>query len=120
MNPFNLPKFLRSFAHAGRGWRRSLIREQNMQVHTIIGFLVIVLAVVVQANRYEVGLLALSIGLVLSLELVNSAVEKVIDRLHPDQHPEIGYAKDALAGAVLVAAIAAVAVAAAVFIPHLQ
>lgn len=46
--------------------------------------------------------------LVMTLELVNSAVEAVVDRLHPEIHPEIGFAKDALAGAVLLASLTAV------------
>ncbi|HEX6374349.1 MAG TPA: diacylglycerol kinase [Allosphingosinicella sp.] len=57
--------------------------------------------------------LALSIGLVLALEAVNSALEYLIDHLHPDLAGEIGCAKDAAAGAVLIASTAAAAVAAA-------
>lgn len=53
---------------------------------------------------------ALSAGAVLALELLNSAMEAVIDRLHPEIHPEIGRAKDMLAGAVLTMSIAALAV----------
>ncbi|WP_213979299.1 diacylglycerol kinase [Sphingomonas sp. dw_22] len=53
---------------------------------------------------------ALSCAAVLALELLNSAMEAVIDRLHPEIHPAIGLAKDMLAGAVLTTSIAALAV----------
>lgn len=56
---------------------------------------------------------ALSSGLVLALELVNAAVEYLADHLHPGFAPEIGAAKDAAAGAVLVASLSSVGVAAA-------
>lgn len=54
---------------------------------------------------------AICCALVLALELVNSAVEAVIDRLHPEVHPSIGLAKDMLAGAVLVMSFASLLVA---------
>jgi diacylglycerol kinase (ATP) len=53
------------------------------------------------------ALLAVSIGFVLALECVNGALEYALDRLHPGHHPEIGRAKDAAAGAVLIASLAA-------------
>jgi diacylglycerol kinase (ATP) len=57
-----------------------------------------------------VGLVAM---LVLAFELLNSAFEKLIDRVHPDQHPEIGAAKDMAAASVLMVSIAALIVAVA-------
>jgi undecaprenol kinase len=59
------------------------------------------------------ALLVLSIALVLALEAVNSALEYLIDHLHPELAEEIGCAKDAAAGAVLIASIAAAGVGAA-------
>ncbi|MDB5721721.1 MAG: diacylglycerol kinase, partial [Alphaproteobacteria bacterium] len=56
------------------------------------------------------ALLTLSIGLVLALECTNAALEYALDQLHPEQHPEVGHAKDAAAGAVLLASVAAACV----------
>jgi diacylglycerol kinase len=58
-------------------------------------------------------------ALVIGLEVVNSAVEHLADHLHPGEHPEVGLAKDMLAGAVLVATLCALLVAALVFLPKL-
>ncbi|MGR8978969.1 MAG: diacylglycerol kinase [Gammaproteobacteria bacterium] len=60
---------------------------------------------------------ALTIGVVIMAELFNAALETLADHLHPDQHPEIGAAKDIAASAVLVAAVAAILVAVA-FVLH--
>ena len=59
------------------------------------------------------ALVALAAALVLAAELANTAVERLADRLHPEQHPEIKLVKDCLAAAVLVATLGALAVAAA-------
>jgi undecaprenol kinase len=56
------------------------------------------------------ALIALSVALVLLLEMVNAALEYVIDRLHPDIHDEIMFAKDAAAGAVLLASFASLVI----------
>jgi diacylglycerol kinase (ATP) len=63
-----------------------------------------------------IEIVSVTIALVLALKLLNGALEAVIDHLHPQQHPEIGAAKDMLAGAVLIAAVAALVVAAAMVI----
>jgi undecaprenol kinase len=63
--------------------------------------------------------LMLSIGFVLALECLNGALEYALDHLHPDHHPEIGRAKDAAAGAVLIASLASVAVGAAMILARL-
>jgi diacylglycerol kinase len=63
--------------------------------------------------------LVLCIALVLVAELLNTAIEYLCDALHPDLHPEIGRAKDVAAGAVLIAALAAMTVGAILFLPKL-
>ena len=65
------------------------------------------------------AVVALTIALVMALELINSALETVIDLLHPATHPEIRVAKDMVAGAVLTISIAALAVAGALVVARL-
>ena len=62
---------------------------------------------------------SLSIGIVLGAEGFNTALESLADAVHPEQHPLVGRAKDAAAGAVLLAAIAAIVVGILVFLPKL-
>lgn len=69
--------------------------------------------------RAPLAPILLSCALVLSLELLNTALELTLDALHPEQHPAIGAAKDVAAGAVLLASLGALVVGAAVLGPAL-
>jgi len=62
----------------------------------------------------------LAIGLVLSIEGLNTAVEKIADFIHPDYHESIGFIKDIAAGAVFFAAMTALIIAAIIYIPYLS
>ncbi len=102
------------FATAGlvAGWRR----EASFRSH--IGFATgaAVALLLLRPQPIWWALVAVTAAIVLALELLNSALEGVIDLLHPGQHPEVGAVKDMLAGAVLIAALAALVVAAAMVI----
>ena len=99
------------FAAAGVGaaWRR----ERSFRTQVWIAGLVVVALVALRPAAVWWGVILLTIGLVLAAELFNAAVEALTDHLHPDRHPETRAVKDMAAGAVLVASLAAVAVAAA-------
>jgi diacylglycerol kinase (ATP) len=58
-------------------------------------------------------------GLVLSIEGLNTAVEKIADFIHPDYHERIGFIKDIAAGAVFFAALTAIAVGCIIYFPYL-
>lgn len=105
---------------AAAGLRAAWRREASFRTH--IGFAVAALTALVVMRPTPVwwALIAVTVALVLTLELVNAALEGVIDLLHPGQHPEIGAVKDMLAGAVLLAAIAAIAVAMAMVVDTLE
>ncbi len=86
-----------------------------MRLHLLVAALVALLALVTQVSAIEAALLALAIGLVISLELANSALEQALDAVAPERNPLVGRAKDMAAGAVLASSLAAIAVAIAVF-----
>ncbi len=102
------------FARAGllAAWRR----EASFRTHLAFAAAVFVVLLVLRPAPLWWAAVALTVALVLALELLNGALEGIIDLLHPDRHPEVGVAKDMLAGAVLVAAGAALVVAAAMII----
>jgi undecaprenol kinase len=97
-----------SFALNGlqEAWRR----ERSLRTQTYIGAIAVVVTVALHPGLLWGGLVALSIALVLGLELANTAIEYLIDHLHPDIAPEIKLAKDVIAGAVLVACLGALCV----------
>ena len=108
-------KIIKGFGWAMRGVWRCAREEWHFRFHLVIAFYVLLFAPYFSLSRAEGALLALTIGGVLVAELFNSAVERTIDRVSTERHPLAGAAKDMAAGAVLVAAIAAVAVAVCLF-----
>ncbi len=93
------------FAASGivEAWRR----ERSLRAQVVLGVVAVVVTIALAPGLIWVAAVALSIALVLALELLNTAVECVIDHLHPDDAPAIKLAKDIAAGAVLVACIGA-------------
>lgn len=110
---------LRSFPHALRGVGAALRTEQNLRVHLLATVLALGIAVWLRLPLNELALLVLVCALVVALELVNTAVEAVVDLASPQFHPLAKTAKDVAAGAVLVAAFAAVLIGALLLGPPL-
>ena len=108
-------KLLRSFNHAFDGIMYAAKTQANMRVHLIISVLVLIASLLLRLDRFYVVALIVLIALVLSLELMNTAIEALVDLLTVAHHPLAKTAKDAAAGAVLVASIAAVIVGYLVF-----
>lgn len=82
-------------------WRR----EKSFRMHCGFGLLAIAVAALLQVSLVWWAIVGLCIALVLAAEMVNAALEYLIDRLHPEIHEEIKHAKDAAAGAVMLANI---------------
>lgn len=102
--------FWRGFGYAARGVWHCLRRERNFRFHLAVTVYVLAFAPYFSLNRMEWAILCLAFGSVLCAELINSAIERVVDRISEEQHPLSAAAKDLAAGAVLVAAIAAAGV----------
>jgi undecaprenol kinase len=90
-----------------------------MRVHCAAAIAVIVTGAVLRVGAVQWACLALAIGLVLVAEIFNTVIEAMIDLQTSQIHPLAKIAKDGAAGAVLIASIAAVGVAIAVFVPRL-
>ncbi len=102
-------KLSRSFNHAFNGVMYAARTQPNMRIHLAIAALVLVAVLLLRLDRFYVILTVVLIGMVLSLELLNTAIEAIVDLLTVTHHPLAQTAKDAAAGAVLVGAIASVA-----------
>lgn len=112
-------RLVRSFSYALRGIVYTVKTQRNMQIHVAAATLVLAAAWWLQIPRSDVLLVFFSIGLVFSLELMNTAVEAAVDLASPEWHAKAKIAKDASAGAVLVAAILSVGIGIIVFGPPL-
>jgi diacylglycerol kinase len=112
-------RFLRGFGYALDGIATTLRTQRNFRIHLVISALVIAAGIYFRLAPVEWAVIAVTIGLVLGMELVNTMAELAVDLLVQRQHPLAKVAKDAGAGAVLVTALAAVAVGIAIFGPRL-
>lgn len=117
MKPHN--SFFASFGFAGRGIWQTLVKQRNFRVHVSAALLVVELSWFVALSRVEWALVVLAMGLVLGLELVNTAIEALVDMASPGYHPLAAAAKDAAAGAVLVSAASSAVLAMIVYLPRL-
>ena len=120
MARFSIKDRIRSFKYALRGILFMMSGEHNFYIHMAAALLVIVAGFWLQVSRTDWLWLVLAMGLVLSAETFNSAIEKLVDLKEPDQRPEAGKVKDMAAGAVLLAAITAAIIGVLIFWPYLQ
>lgn len=94
-------------------------KEQNLNFHLIATAVVVIAGFVLGITRMEWMIIILCIGVVIAAELFNTAIEKLVDLVSPQQHPVAGQVKDIAAGAVLVCAATAAIIGLIVFIPYL-
>lgn len=118
--PFSILARIKSFKYAFQGiW--SLIKEEhNFRIHLVATALVTALGFYFQVSRAEWLWLVFAIGLVLSAEAFNSAIERLVDLQEPEQNPKAGKIKDMAAGAVLLSAIAAAIIGVLIFWPYFR
>ena len=107
----------RSFGYAFEGIIRCVREERNMKIHCFAAVLVVLAGAVLGLSVTEWCLCLILFGLVMALELVNTAVESVVDLVTEERKPLAKRAKDTAAGAVLIAAVMAAAVGLVIFIP---
>jgi diacylglycerol kinase len=111
-------KSLFGFTHACNGLKSVIRTERNFRIHLVIAFGVILAGLVFRLAIIKWLMIIFAIGLVLITEMLNTAIEKMLDYLKPDIHPSAKMIKDIAAGAVLVSAIIAAVIGLIVFIPE--
>lgn len=103
-------RLVESFNYAIEGLMSALQNEKHMKFHILSAILIVILAILTNASKVEILLVSISVAFVIITELINTAVEALVDLISPERHPLAKLAKDVAAGAVLVAAINAVCV----------
>jgi diacylglycerol kinase (ATP) len=116
---FSVAARMRSFGDAFRGVRDTVRSEHNAWIHGAATLLVCALAGWLGVSRLEWAALVLAMAVVWAAETMNSALEHLADATSADRDPRIGRAKDAAAGAVLLAAVGAAIVGLLVLGPPL-
>ncbi len=109
----------KSVGFAFKGAIKLITTEHSIMVQTSAAVLLIIAGFYYNISHEEWLIQTLAIGLVLGIEGINTAVEKVADFIHPEFHERIGFIKDISAGAVFFAAIAALAIFSIIYIPKI-
>jgi diacylglycerol kinase (ATP) len=108
---------LKSLGFAVKGAYKLITTEHSVMVQSSIALLMLIAGFYFKIDRVEWILQILAFGLVLSIEGLNTTVEKLADFIHPEFHDRIGFIKDIAAGAVFFAAIAAIIVGLLIYVP---
>ncbi len=112
-----LGKRLLGFKYATKGAWMLLKNEASIQVQAVVAVGITIAGFYFNISYSEWIAQTLAIGLVMSIEGLNTAAEEIANFVHPDFHNKIGYIKDVAAGAVFFAAVAAIIVACLIYIP---
>ena len=108
---------LKSIGFALKGAYKLITTEHSIMVQFSIAILLVIAGFYFHISREEWMMQTLAFGLVIGIESLNTAVEKIADFIHPEFHDRIGFIKDIAAGAVMFAATAAIVVGLLIYVP---
>ncbi len=114
-----LEKRILSFKYAFKGIFFFLKSETNAKIHCVIALFIIIFGFLLKISNTEWCLVILSIGFVLTIEAINTAIEKIIDFISPEYHKIAEIVKDVAAGSVLISAITAAIIGIIIFLPKI-
>ncbi|WP_027205979.1 diacylglycerol kinase family protein [Butyrivibrio fibrisolvens] len=109
----------KSFGYAFEGIFNTIKDERNIKIHLIVTTLVIIFGFILKISLTEWFVCILLFAIIIPLELINTAIEAVVDLASKEYAPLAKKAKDAAAGAVLVAAILSAVIGSIIFFPKL-
>lgn len=110
---------LKSVGFAFKGMLILIKTEASIKIQVFIAIVITIAGFYFDISATEWMFQTAMIGLVMSIEGVNTAVEYIADFIHPDHHPKIGLIKDISAGAVFIASIVAVIIAGIIYLPKI-
>lgn len=110
---------IRSFGYALDGIKYAFIHNQNMRIQTTVAIIIILASIFFRVNAFEMGILGVMILLVLSTEMINSAIEEMTDLITTEHRREAKIAKDVSAGMVLLTSFGSVIVGVLIFLPYI-
>lgn len=108
----------KSFGYALEGFLHALKNNRNLRIHLAVALVVIILSVFFGINKYEMSILGLVILLVISSEMINTAIEEMVNLITSEHKREAKIAKDVTAGMVFVASIGSVIIGFLIFTPY--
>ncbi len=118
MTKYKSQGFINTFRNARKGMRLSIKSEQNIRVHILCGALALALGFALHFSCVKFCILLLTIVMVISSEMMNSAIEFALDSIYHNRYSKmVGMAKDIAAGAVMIVTIVALMIGVLLFVP---
>jgi diacylglycerol kinase (ATP) len=114
-----MKKIINSFKYALQGFVQAFKSEKNMKIHMLIALLVILAGIILKISVIEWIICIVLIGIVMSAELFNTAIETTVDLAMPEKNEKAKIAKDVSASAVLILAISSAIIGLIIFIPKI-
>ena len=111
--------FFQSFKYSFAGLLHAVLENQNMRIHIVIAMLVIIVGLLFRVTPFEMGVLGIMILLVIMAEMINTAIEEMVDLIVTEHKRQAKIAKDVASGMVLVAVIGSIIVGILIFVPHI-
>ena len=111
-------RLIDSFGFAFEGVVHALQNDQNLRIHFIVAIIVMAVSLYFKVTPFEMGILGVMIILVIVTEMINTAIENMVDLISKEYHVEAKRAKDVSAGMVLVTVIGSVIVGTLIFTPY--
>jgi diacylglycerol kinase len=112
-------KLIKSFSYAWAGIKSCFASEHNFRIHIVAAIVAITFSLMLSISATEWIAIVFCIAFVVTMEMFNTAIEKVCDVIHKEIHPGIKKVKDIAAGAVLVSAVFSLITGGIIFIPKI-
>lgn len=119
INKFSFSHRIKSFGYAFNGIKILLKEEHNSRIHISIALMVLIAGIVLKISVTEWLVIVFAIGLVITLETINSSVENLADFLTTEENDKIKKIKDLSAASVLISSITAIIIGLIVFLPKI-
>ena len=116
---YSIKRFFKGFKHAFDGLIGAFKTEQNLLIELVVGILLIILGLYLEIRMIELCLIILGIGITISLELLNTSIENVVDMSMPEVHPLAKIAKDIAEASVLIMALITFIITLIIYIPKI-
>lgn len=118
-NKKSFKRFIKSFKYCAEGIRYAFYHEQNIIVMLVIAILTLILGTILKINVTERLIVLVVIGVVMSLEMINTAIEATVDLVSPKKNDLAKVAKDCASGAVGIMSIFAAIIGLSIFVPKI-
>ena len=116
---FSIRKRINSFGYAFNGLKILVREEHNARIHLLSAFFTVIAAILLKVSAIEWVALVLAMGFVITIEIINSAIENIANFISPERHDTIKIIKDLSAAGVLLSAVTALVIGLIIFLPKI-